>query len=582
MNTEENPGATSDVARPRVPADALDRVRTLERQGRLNAAAAGCRNVLQQDPGNVDAWFLLSGVEQRRNASAAALDAVERALASDPANAPALCRRGSILRALGRVEEAAESQRRAIVADPRYAEARNNLGNCLRDLKRPEEAIQQYQHAIALNPDYAQAHHNLGVTLQDLDREVEAIRSLWRAVVLKPDYASAMLNLGTALLRQDKLTEAEGVLRRAVDLKPDDGVAHLQLASALLQMNRSEDAEPSLRRAVGLLPDVVEAEFDLSLLLLAHGRFADGWKHYQSRWRLPENLANPATKQVRRSVPLWAGEPVDGKAILIQIEQGLGDAIQFSRYVPLLVQRGARVTMLCRGLVVRLLAPVAAVAEVLTRVERSRAFDYRAPLMDLPRIFGTELETIPRSDGPYLFAEPERVATWRERIGADGFKIAICWQGTPNTRIDKGRSIPLSAFAPLAALPGVRLISVQKNNGLDQLEHLPAGMRVETLGPDFDAGPDAFLDTAGVMENCDLVITSDTSVAHLAGALARPTWLALSTMADWRWLRHRQDSPWYPSMRLFRQRQAGDWSTVFAEMAESLGGLLAAQGQSQN
>ena len=572
----ENTSAQPDAPSPPGAAEALESIRALERAGRLNAAWSRCRDVLRRDPHNGEAWFLLSGIEQQRKRNDAALEAIDRALACDEANAPAFCRRGSLLRVLNRAEEAIESHRRALALDPGYAEAHNNLGNCLRDLRRLEEAVEHYQQAVTLKPDYAQAHNNLGVTLRELGRDEEAVRSLFRALTLRPDYANAHLNLGMALLNQQKFAEADGLLRRAVAQAPQDGAAHLQLANALLQMDRADDAEPILQRAIALVPDHAEAEFALALVLLAQGRFAEGWRHYEARWRLPSGPNAPAAKQIRTSVKPWNGEPLDGKAILVQSEQGLGDAIQFSRYVPLLASRGARVTFLVQRSLVRLMAPLAAVAEVTARADHARAFNYRAALMGLPRIFGTDIGSIPRTEGPYLFAEPERVAAWRARIGNEGFKIAICWQGTPNVRIDRGRSIPVSAFLPLAAQPGVRLISVQKRHGLDQLQHLPAWMQVETL-QDFDEGPDAFLDTAAVMENCDLVVTSDTSVAHLAGALDRPTWAALSTTADWCWLRERRDSPWYRSVTLFRQRRSGDWSTVFADMAEALGGLLGAK-----
>jgi hypothetical protein len=295
-----------------------------------------------------------------------------------------------------------------------------------------------------------------------------------------------------------------------------------------------------------------------------------GWKHYEARLRVSD--AVPA----RPKVAQWAGEPIEGKSILVQCEQGLGDTLQFCRYVPLLAARGARVTLLAPPALERLLRPIAAVATVKSKPRSNARFDYRSFLMSLPGLLGTELATIPQS-GAYLVPEPERVEHWRRVLGEDGFKIAICWQGNPEAKVDKGRSIPVAAFAPLAAIPGVRLISLQKRFGLDQLERLPGGMKVERLDA-LDEGEDAFVDSAAVIGNCDLVITSDTSIAHLAGALGAPAWVALSTGADWRWLRERGDSPWYPSLTLFHQRRPGNWSTVFAEMAKALQAKLAGQG----
>jgi tetratricopeptide (TPR) repeat protein len=555
--------------------DLLRRAAAFEKARRFDQAAESCREALAQNDRDFDAWFMLSGIELARRKAEAALEAIDRGLEHAGENAQGLCRRGSILRLLKRNDDAAESQRRAIAVDPLYAEAHNNLGNCLRDLGRTNEALQHYQHAVAAKPDYAQAHNNLGVAQRDLDQDAAALESFHRSLAINPNYANAYFNLGTTLLKAARPGEAADALRRAVGLAPRDGAAYLQLAGALMVQGRFDEAEPSLRRAVALSAGNAEAEFDLSLMLLERGRFKQGWKHYEARWRVRNGENDKRPPQLRRKVPDWTGEPLEGKSILIQSEQGLGDILQFSRYVPLLAGRGAHVTFLVPAMLERLLAPIAAVAAVKPKIRRDTLFDYRRALLSLPGLFGTELQSIPRTDGAYLFAEPDRVERWGERLGPKGFKIAVCWQGNPTVKVDKGRSIPLAAFAPLASLPGVRLISLQKQHGLDQLAHLPAGMAVELLGPSFDEGPDAFLDTAAVIKNCDLVVTSDTAIAHLAGALDAPTWVGLSTTADWRWLRDRSDSPWYRSLTLFRQRTAGDWSTIFAEMAEALGGKLA-------
>ena len=557
----------------------LRQARVLESRSAFDAAAALCEQILQRDAHNFDTWFLLSSIEHRRGKPQAALDAIERAVACAPENADGYCRRGSILRSLERTEEAAESQRRAIAIDPAHAEAHNNLGNCLRDLKQLPDALEHYQRAVALKPDYTQAHNNLGVVQRGLGQEAAAIASFQRAIALRPGYANAHLNLGLALLTLERPTEAEAALRRAIALAPKDGASHCHLAHFLMQHGRIEEGKACLLRAAALKPRDVEEGFDLGLLLLSHGLFKAGWEHYETRWLVKAKKDDRTAKPIKPKLPVWQGEPLEGKAILIQSEQGLGDIIQVCRYIPLLAARGAKVTLFVPAALVRLLAPITAVADVTSRVNRSRRYDYRCFLMSLPRAFGTELDTIPRTEGPYLFAEPERVAAWRERIGAEGFKIGICWQGNPKALVDAGRSIPLAAFAPLARLPGVRLISLQKNHGVEQLDSLPPGMTVETLGPDFDSGPDAFLDSAAVIRNCDMVITSDTSMAHLAGALDWPTWVGLSTTADWRWFRDRSDCPWYRSLTLFRQRSQGDWEGVFAAMAERLGGELAAKAE---
>jgi hypothetical protein len=293
------------------------------------------------------------------------------------------------------------------------------------------------------------------------------------------------------------------------------------------------------------------------------GRFDPGWHLYEWRKRRRPPIADRVMPQ-----PLWTGAQVlRGKVLLIHWEQGLGDTIQFCRYANLAVEMGARVLLDVQPQLRRLLRTLNPAVEIVTG-GRDITADYHCPLLSLPAAFGTTLDTIPART-PYLRAEPDRVAQWRRRIGDEGLKVGISWQGS-TLRVDIGRSLPLAAFQPLFAVPGVRLISLQKNEGTVQLQTLPAGMHVETLGEDFDRAPDAFLDTAAVMQHLDLIVTSDTAIAHLAGALGRPTWVALKQVPDWRWMLERTDSPWYPSHRLFRQRRAADWSGVFEDIYREL------------
>jgi hypothetical protein len=271
----------------------------------------------------------------------------------------------------------------------------------------------------------------------------------------------------------------------------------------------------------------------------------------------------------RFAKPVWLGrEPLSGKSIFVHAEQGLGDVIQFSRYIACLNELGAKVLFAPRANLKALMQGLDGVHEIVDEDNEKLEFDYHVPLLSLPLAFQTDLPTIPAKIS-YLGVAQDRVALWRQRLGDHGFKIGICWQGSKN-KIDAGRSFPVSKFHALAQTANVRLISLHKGEGEAQLADLPPDMRVESLGDDFDAGADAFLDTAAVMKCCDLVITSDTSIAHLAGALGVKTWLALQYVPDWRWLLDRDDSPWYPTMRLFRQKTPGDWDGVFAQMAKSL------------
>ena len=287
------------------------------------------------------------------------------------------------------------------------------------------------------------------------------------------------------------------------------------------------------------------------------GRYKEGWADYEWRWE-----AKTVRVRAQYQSSHWQGEDLSGRHLLVFSEQGLGDVIQFARYLPLLAQRKCEVTFLAPPKLIRLLRIINPAVEIVDALKDVRGnIDFQVALMSLPYRFKIELSSIPNKV-PYLKAEPELQARWKARIGAHGFKIGIAWQGNPRGKIDEGRSIPLERFVPLSRIPGVRLISLQKHVGLDQLAALPKDIKIETLDDAFDNGPDAFIDTAAVMNSLDLIITSDTSIAHLAGALARPTWVALKHVADWRWLRDREDSPWYPTLRLFRQLQRDDWISL--------------------
>jgi len=303
------------------------------------------------------------------------------------------------------------------------------------------------------------------------------------------------------------------------------------------------------------------------MLRLLIGRFGDGWADHEWRWQA-NNLPKPA-KIIGRP---WRGEDLRGRSIAVYSEQGLGDVIQFVRYLPLLIERGAVVSLFVPENLIRLLRPFSPPVTISASTDDRVSFDFQCALMSLPLWFRTDLSSIPNAI-PYLTAENDLVARWNQKLGSHGFKIGIAWQGKPGGPIDQGRSIPLAEFAPLAKIAGVRLISLQKTHGLDQLKRLPADTNIETFGEEFDSGSDAFVDTAAVMRNLDLIITSDTSIAHLAGALGRPTWIALKQVPDWRWLLERDDSPWYPTVRLFRQQTAGDWKSVFTKIDRELRSL---------
>ncbi len=497
-----------------------------------------------------------------------ALASYDKALAIRPDYAEALTSRGNALVELRRLDDAVASYDRALAIRPDYADALNNRGNVLQDLKRFNEALANFNRALAIRPDYVKALNNRGNVLQDLKRLDEALASYDEALAIRPDYAEALTNRGNVLQDLKRFNEALASYDKALAIRPDYAEALTNRGNVLQDLKRLDEALASYDKALAVRPDYAEALKNRGRLALLEGRYAEGWRDYESRWE----ARRAPTRRLLAPWPQWKGEDLRGKRIIVYDEQGLGDVIQCSRFLTLLASRGARVTFLVRASLHRLFRPFAPSVRMVDKPPIEESFDFQSALMSLPGSFGATLENIP-ADIPYLGPEEPLVALWRERLGHQGFKVGICWQGSPDYRDDHSRSIPLRCFQSLARLPGVRLISLQKHHGLDQLENLPSDMRVETLDEDFDHGPDAFVDTAAVTSCLDLVITSDTSIAHLAGALGRPVWVALKHVPHWLWMLGRTDSPWYPTMTLYRQEVRDDWSSVFRALADDLAKL---------
>ena len=480
---------------------------------------------------------------------------------SREAAAEALLTESQLLLEQGRVQQALDGFDRVLALMPAHVPAHLCRGLALKAARRLEDARHAFERAAAIQPDCVPAHVNLAAIFQQLGRTREALAASDRAIELNPDFAPAHCNRGLALNDLDRPLEALDSYDRALAIDPNFAAAHGNRGKVLQRLHRPDEALAAYERVTSLQPEAAQAYVNASHTHLLLGRFESGWALYEWRKRLPSPLGNRSFAK-----PPWFGAPdLAGKKLLLHWEQGLGDTIQFSRYAKLAKAQGAEVVLIAQRSLAPLLRTLDPGIDVCTDEQVPIDADYQCPLLSLPYAFGTRLDNIPAAV-PYLSAQPERVSRWRERIGASGFKVGINWQGNKESPADRGRSFPLELFRHISMIPGVRLISLQVGPGTEQLRHLPPDMRVDSVGNDFDQGPNAFLDSAAIMQSLDLVISSDTALAHLAGALARPTWLALQHAADWRWLTEREDCPWYPSMRLFRQRRRGCWDEVFEAM----------------
>jgi tetratricopeptide (TPR) repeat protein len=531
-------------------------------------AAAAFRHVLGLRPGYAEAHNNLAAALRRQGKWVEAEAEYREAIRLKPDYPDAHSNLGVALLGRSRLEEAEASCREALRLKPDHPEARTNLGSVLTRLGQLDEAEAHHREALCLRPAYADAHNNLGVLMTARRKFPEAEACYRQALRHKPDYAEGHCNLGAALAEQGRFDEAIACYREALRLKPDYAEACANIAAALLLQARPDEALAAFDEVLHRNPDLPDIHLGRAITLLVMGDWERGWPEYEWRWRCEEFGG------LHHTAPQWDGSPLDGKTILLHSEQGVGDTILFVRYARLVKERGGTVVLACPKSLLRLLAAFPGVDQLVAAGERPPAHDWHAPLLSLPGVFGTTPQNAP-ADVPYLAADPVLVEHWRREMAPDfpRFKVGVAWQGNPRFKGDRQRSMPLARFAPLARTPGVRLFSLQKGYGSEQLPDID--FSVTDLGQRLDEGSGPFMDTAAVMKNLDLVVTSDTAVAHLAGALGVPVWLALPYSPHWAWMLGREDTPWYPTMRLFRQRRPGDWEEVFGRIASELDRLAA-------
>jgi tetratricopeptide (TPR) repeat protein len=602
------------------------------RMGNLTRARSLSRRILQNDPAHAGAWHLLGVVLAAGGDFATAAAALVRAIQLGGPEPLWCANLGRVLLSLGRPVEAAASLRQALAGDPRNPRISLELGSALSTAGQLPGAVLAFEHAtqldpacpdawfqlgnaqfqsrdyhraalsyervLALRPDHPESHYNLGVIRMAEQQTPQAAACFRRAVELNPGYAEAHNNLALLDHKAGNLESAEreyrlallarggfeiaeynlarlfqdrGELERCRDaylalLKrcPDLVDPHTNLGNALRGLGDVRGAVEEYRAALRLDPASVGARFNLGLALLQLGEWEEGWGLYECRWRQPGVAPRHADR------PLWDGTSLEGRSILIHAEQGLGDTLQFSRFAALVEGRGGQVLLEAQPALRRILMTLGNVAQVLPRGSELPEFECQAPLMSLPGILGTNVETVP-AEVPYLLADSELVEWWSaalaRAVGPRTFRVGLTWAGDPGRRNDRDRSMPSSAFDQLKEVAGVAYFDLQK--GATDLPALDLHPMVEHCAD--------MADTAAAILNLDLVISVDTAVAHLAGALGKPVWTLLSFAADWRWLLDRSDTPWYPTMRLFRQPARGDWDSVLREVREELGKMAGGQ-----
>ena len=584
---------------PAAPALALRRrAAALDKEGKSAEAAAAWREVLHANPGDAEAAHQLGlalaalgkhdeAVTSFERALHYAPDAVaaklelgrallalnrpkdarfnfEDLLVRDPNNIDALAGLAGTLRTLGSSDDALQVAQRGAALDPNNSEIVLEKAQALVGLKRTADAIEPFEHVLTLRPDHREAGLALAKILRESHRSPEAVVVMRKIVAKYPADLSAWLDFGSALLAARAYGEAVDAFRRALILKPTSAAAYANLALAFFGENRLDDALAACDRALAIEPDSGAAHFNKGCIHLARGEFGPGWEGYEFRFSKNRN------KGLREDIeaPPWCGEDLTGKKILVLGEQANGDYFQFSRYASTLCDFGADVSLFVPKRLKRVLSSLPGPVTMLDSIGPHLRPDFQVYLMSLPYRFHRLGWPTPMP--PYLSAEPALRERWLSRIGTSGLRVGIAWQGWSDDGTGGARSFRLEHLRPLTSVPGIRLISLQLGNGAEQIDRLLRDMSVETLGADFDTGEDGFVDTAAVIAALDLVVTCDTGLAHLAGALGKPVWIALLETPEWRWQRETTKSSWYPSARLFRQPNRDDWDSVFCDMAETL------------
>ena len=540
--------------------DAFYNLATIYRQqGKRKQAIENYTHVIRLAPNTANAHLYLANLLTQTGELTLAVQHYQTLIELQPDLVDAYYNLGTTFIDLHRYKEATECFQKAIELNPNSAEAYNNLGNVLKKQNRLKEAISHYQKALEINPKLVEVHNNLGTVRMQQKLYTTAVEHLQQAVALKPDYFEAHDNLACAYRQLNRFDEAIAAHRRALDINPNFLEGLNNCGGLLSEINQLEEATDYYQKALALKPNFAEAHFGLSFILLKQGKLSEGFA--EAEWRF-QTIVNDNYTALQK--PRWKGEPLEGKTLLVHWEQGFGDSIQFVRYLPYI--QGGKVILACQFALEKLLNNVAGADQVIPNLlqhEPEVEYDTWVSLMSLPHVLNTTLETIP-NQVPYLASNPDKIAYWQTRFSSQTFNVGIAWSGNPQHQRDRSRSCALQEFSELAGIEQVQFYSLQKGDAANEAVNSP--FPIISLSNELQD----FTDTAAVISCLDLVIAVDTVVAHLAGALAKPVWVVLSHGSDWRWLEDKTDSPWYPTMRLFRQSEPGNWHSAFLHIKEAL------------
>lgn len=547
----------------------------LQQNGAFAEAEELYREILELKPRHFDALQLLGALALQAGRLEEGVDLLKKALAVNARQAPIHSNLAYALNALQRFDEGLASADRALALQAKFPDALNNRGNAQAGLNRPLDALGSFDRAIALTPTFAQAWNNRACVLRDLGRPADALASCDHSLELQPNYPDAWSNRGNALSDLNQPQEAELSYRRALELAPAFADAWNNLGLTQIDLDRHAEALASYERALAVNPASAETHWNESLCLLQMGQLEAGFRKYEWRWE--RNRIKAGKRGFAQ--PLWLGDfSIEGKTILLHAEQGLGDTLQFCRYAALVSNLGAKVVLEVPAELMRLMTTLDGVDQLIEAGQPLPPFDCHCPLLSLPLAFRTDLASIP-SATPYLFADNAAVEQWRARLNEDAngrLKVGLVWAGGNRPHVaelrknDARRSITFERLAPLLDVPNVQFFSLQKGAAALQVLDGDVGRHAVI---DYTETLHDFADTAALVANLDLVISVDTSTAHLAGALDRPVWILNRFDTCWRWMLERTDTPWYPCARLFRQPALGDWDSVIHAARETLATL---------